>query len=405
MAKSAKILRNAVLQILKSCKNLIIALGYPPRAFFIKLQSMRVFLLVLLLILNVFAEAKGSGTAQGGKSTKKAKTTVVAKAKKPAQKSKRKIEDRSSSSVASSSSEDDPLESTALNETDSLAAPVADTTNDVVVVRDTIVDTVYVVFPDTAKKQKEEVNIPLPHQSAYLREGISVGIGAGLFNATDDCDCLGIWQGKVEYHYNEFITGGLDVRFFGGTLDHDVMLLYQRYRLNARFHKSFYGADFYASALLGLETTDLSEFRKELREGIRKNRTDYGDSSGTVVVDETSSDGSVDEIVQDSLDSEKNCEKMFALDGFTFGLEVGMGVLLSRYIGFVGSATYEFNLSWTQLVAISPGVAFNLREVWPWAKRNLRSTWISLEVVFQRYFNRDVKEWAVAGFVGVQLGI
>ena len=385
---------------------------------------MRVFLLVLLLILNVFAEAKGSGSAQSGKSTKKAKTTVVEKAKKPAQKSKskRKTTISSSSSSAFSSSSEAEHQDSLSYAVESSSSVAVDSTVDVAIVRDTIVDTVYVVFPDTAgKKRKKSYNIPLPHQSAYLGEGLSVGIGAGLLNPSKECDCLGVWQGQFEYHYKKYITGGLDVRFFGGTLDRDVMLMYQRYRLNARLHKRFLGADYYVSAILGLETTDLSEFRKELREGIRKKRSDNSDSSSVVetsarvaMLKDDPSDGDSDDESEeeseegstvDSLANERNCEKMFSLDGFTLGFEFGMGVVLSKYIGVVGSASYEFNLSWAQLVTFTPGIAFNLREVWPWAGRNLRSTWISFELVFQRYFNRNVNEWAIAGFVGLQFGI
>ena len=369
---------------------------------------MRILFLVLLLILNVFAEAKGSGSVQSGKSTKKAKTTAVAKAKKSSQKSKskQKIAISSSSSIASSSSEAE-LQDSLVYAIES-SSSVADSTKDVVVVRDTIVDTVYVVFPDTSrKKRKREYNVPLPHQSAYLREGLSVGLGAGLLNPSQDCDCLGVWEGQFEYHYRRYITGGLDVRFFGGTLDRDVMLLYQRYRLNGRLHKVFPGADFYISAMLGLETTDLSEFRKELREGIRKKRSDNsesGDASGNEVLDGSADDEQVVD-VQDSSLVDNNCEKMFSLDGFTLGFEIGLGVVLSKYIGVTASASYEFNFSWAQLVSISPGVAFNLREVWPWANKNLRSTWISFEMVYQRYFNRNVSEWSVAGFIGLQFGI
>lgn len=384
---------------------------------------MRVFLLVLLLILNVFAEAKGSGSAQGGKSTKKAKTTVVEKAKNPAQKSKSKRKTTiSSSSSAFSSSSEAELQDSLSYAVESSSSVAVDSTVDVAIVRDTIVDTVYVVFPDTAgKKRKKSYNIPLPHQSAYLGEGLSVGIGAGLLNPSKECDCLGVWQGQFEYHYKKYITGGLDVRFFGGTLDRDVMLMYQRYRLNARLHKRFLGADYYVSAILGLETTDLSEFRKELREGIRKKHSDNSDSSSVVetsarvaMLKDDPSDGDSDDESEeeseegstvDSLANERNCEKMFSLDGFTLGFEFGMGVVLSKYIGVVGSASYEFNLSWAQLVTFTPGIAFNLREVWPWAGRNLRSTWISFELVFQRYFNRNVNEWAIAGFVGLQFGI
>jgi hypothetical protein len=335
----------------------------------------RILFLVLLLILNVYAEAKGSGSARSKSQAKKERTTVVAKKPAPT----------SPGPTAS------PISTTSVAPTPG----VPDDSNNAPVVRDTVVDTVYVVMPEkTTPVAKEECNVPLPHQSAFLGQGLSVGIGAGLFNASKDCDCLGVWQGQLEYHYTDYITGGFDVRFFGGTLDRDVMLMYQRYRLNVRFHRGFTGADFYISPMLGLETTDLSEFRKELRDGVQKNG-----ASGE------SSESSSDEDEPDSLEIEKNCEKMFSLDGFTFGLEAGMGLVVFRYLGLSASASYEFNLSWAQLASFSPGVAFNLREVWPWANKNLRSTWISFEMIFQRYFNRNVKEWAIAGFVGFQIGI
>lgn len=355
--------------------------------FFIKLKSMRILFLVLLLILNVYAEAKGSGSVHNGKSSKKAKTVAVAKTKKAKAPAPSKPVN---SDVVESSSSNEPVVDTATAISTSTVATLPDESS---VVRDTVVDTVYVVMPESARPvRKEECNVPLPHQSAYLGEGLSVGIGAGLFNASKDCDCLGVWQGQLEYHYTNYITGGFDVRFFGGTLDRDVMLMYQRYRLNVRFHRGFTGADFYISPLFGLETTDLSEFRKELRDGVQKDETS-GD------------DGSSGDDKSDSLQVEKNCEKMFSLDGFTFGIEAGMGLVLFRYLGLSAGASYEFNLSWTQLVSFSPGVSFNLREVWPWAQGNLRSTWISFEMIFQRYFNRNVKEWAVAGFLGIQFGI
>lgn len=381
---------------------------------------MRIFFLVLLLILNVYAEAKSSGSVQSGKQTKKTQTAVVAskataKAGAKSQKVKKSKTTKIKSAPSVVASQESPTLETAIPET---APPsLAETPNNVVVVRDTVVDTVYVATPDTTelKQDKVECNVPLPHQSAFLGRGFSVGIGAGLFNASKDCDCLGVWQGQLEFHYKDYITGGFDVRFFGGTLDRDVMLLYQRYRLNTRFHKSFTGADFYIATLLGLESTDLSEFRKEIREGVHKdNPSDSGSvslaSNEGAVADlsaEPVDDGSENSSGNTSSSSDKgrNCEKMFSLDGFTLGLEVGVGVVLSRYFGLMGAASYEFNFSWTQLVTFTPGIAFNLHEVWPWANKNLRSTWISFEMVFQRYFNRDVNEWALAGFIGLQFGI
>lgn len=377
---------------------------------------MRILFLVLLLILNVHAEAKSIGSAQSGKSTKKAKTTVVAKTKKSIQKSTQKsntksLSKRASSSKRKASKTSDAASSVAVR--DSLNYVVSDSRNfegdssrsagslasdslkNVVVVRDTVVDTVYVVYKDTVSHEKQkECNVPLPRQSAYLGKGFSVGLGAGIFNASKDCDCLGVWQGLVDFHYNEIVSSGIDIRIFGGTLDRDMMLMYQRYRVNLRFHKGYPGADFYFATLLGLETMDLSEFRKELRNGV------HNDPSS----DEFSEEGEPDDDHDLAL-AEKNCEKMFSLDGFTLGVEAGMGLVMFRYLGLVGSASYEFNFSWAQQVTFSPGIAFNLHEVWPWAGRNLRSTWISFEMVFQRYFNRDVNEWAVAGFLGLQFGI
>lgn len=386
---------------------------------------MRILFLVLLLILNVYAEAKSSGSVQSGKQTKKAQTAVVApkataKTGAKSQKTK-KSKTTTVKSIKSApsvvASQESPILEAAIPET--VTPSLAEVPNNVVVVRDTVVDTVYVVTPDTAelKQNKDCYNIPLPHQSAFLGKGFSVGIGAGLFNASKDCDCLGVWQGQLEFHYKDYITGGFDVRFFGGTLDRDVMLLYQRYRLNTRFHKSFAGADFYIAALLGLESTDLSEFRKEIREGVHKdNPSDSGSVTSLNSNDGAVADPSAEPVDDDgnqnstgntssSSDKGRNCEKMFSLDGFTLGVEVGMGVVLSRYFGLIGGASYEFNFSWTQLVTFTPGIAFNLHEVWPWANKNLRSTWISFEMVFQRYFNRDVNEWALAGFLGLQFGI
>ena len=386
---------------------------------------MRILFLVLLLILNVYAEAKSSGSVQSGKQTKKAQTAVVApkataKAGAKSQKTK-KSKTTTVKSIKSApsvvASQESPILEAAIPET--VTPSLAEVPNNVVVVRDTVVDTVYVVTPDTAelKQNKDCYNIPLPHQSAFLGKGFSVGIGAGLFNASKDCDCLGVWQGQLEFHYKDYITGGFDVRFFGGTLDRDVMLLYQRYRLNTRFHKSFTGADFYIAALLGLESTDLSEFRKEIREGVHKdNPSDSGSVTSLNSNDGAVADPSAEPVDDDgnqnstgntssSSDKGRNCEKMFSLDGFTLGVEVGMGVVLSRYFGLIGGASYEFNFSWTQLVTFTPGIAFNLHEAWPWANKNLRSTWISFEMVFQRYFNRDVNEWALAVFLGLQFGI
>ena len=233
--------------------------------------------------------------------------------------------------------------------------------------------------------QVSSANIPLPRQSAYLAKGISVGVAGGIFRPSEDCDCLGVWQGQLEYYYSKWVSGGIDVRFFGGDLDSDVMVLYQRYRMNVRGHFQYKSFDVFLSSVLGLETTDLQEFRDEW-----DNREDEWWKPGMDL---------------DSVVHQKDCEKLFKLDGFSGGVELGVGWKFTRLFGVTGDFLYEYNFSGAHLLTLSPGFAFSLKDVWPWANRTLASMWISVEATFQRYFNRGVPEWASSGFLGLQVGI
>lgn len=231
------------------------------------------------------------------------------------------------------------------------------------------------------------LSVPLSRQSAYIGKGVSVGIAAGVFNPTEDCDCLGVWQGQLEYFYADWVSGGIDVRFFGGDLDSDANILYQRYRANVRFHFPFEKLDMFLSPVLGLETTDIEQFRNEW-----DNREQRWWMPG-------------EKMNSDSLREKVDCEKMFSLDGFTVGAEFGVGWRFSKHVGLTGSALYEYNFAGAQLLTLTPGTAFNLGDAWTWASNNLLSSWISVEVGFQRYFNRGVSEWAISGYLGLQVGI
>lgn len=247
------------------------------------------------------------------------------------------------------------------------------------------VDSLDVEKPVVVEIQK---NIPLPRQTAYTGKGLSVGIGAGVFDPTIKCDCMGIWQAQVEFFYTDWISGGGDVRYFGGNLDKSSMLMYQRYRIDARFHKTWTNFDIYAEPVFGFETTSISEFRNQVK-----------DDFESIVNDDTSSSADV---------SEKElteCEKMFSLDGFSVGVGGGLGWKPSRYFGLTGSAMFEYSFSNSALLSITPGVAVNIQEFWPWGKNNLRSIWISGEFGVQRYFNRGVGDWSLHGVLGIQLTI
>lgn len=252
------------------------------------------------------------------------------------------------------------------------------------------------VSSSSSKASKKKVfaptikSIPLPRQTAYIGAGLSVGIGAGIYNPTDDCDCMGIWQAQVEYFYADWISAVVDVRFLGGDLDDFSMLMYQRYRMDARVHKAWDSFDIFLEPFFSFETTSISAFREEVHKAISDDSD--GDEGG-------SADG-------DSLDVEKDvCEKMFSMDGFSVGMGTGFGWRISRFLGLTGSAMMEYSFSKSALLSLTPGLALNLREFWPWGKNNLRSTWFSAEFGFQRFFNRGVGAWTTHFFVGVQVGI
>ena len=237
-------------------------------------------------------------------------------------------------------------------------------------------------------------NIPLPRQTAYTGKGFSLGLGAGLYSPTDDCDCVGIWQGQLEYFYSPTVSGGVDVRFLGGDLDTDVMVMYQRYRVNVRIHKLWDKLDLYLEPVLGLENTSIEEFRDQ----VKAHNSDIREDGWFKPDDAFPEDSSGKKSAED-------CEKMFSLDGFSLGVGVGLGYLLTEYMGVTGSVLLEYNFSRAIQLTMTPGVALDLQRIWPWARNNLLSTWMSLEIGVQRYFNRGVDDWASYGFAGIQLGI
>ena len=240
---------------------------------------------------------------------------------------------------------------------------------------------------------KEYENIPLPGQTAYMGEGLSFGLSLGVFDPLDGCDCMGAWQSQIEYFYTDWLSGGANVRFFGGDIDRDAMVVYQRYRVNVRLHKVSDKLDLYAEPFMGFENTSISAFRKQVR-GQKSPERHYWWETTTVAEDD-----------EDSVQVENDdCQKLFSLDGFSIGLALGGGYNLTRLLSATGEVHVEYNFSKELLLNIMPGIAFNLREVWPWAKRTLRSTWVSFEIGGQKTFNRGIDGWSNTYFLGFQIG-
>ena len=242
-------------------------------------------------------------------------------------------------------------------------------------------------------------SIALPSQSAYMGAGLSIGLAGGVFSPIEECDCMGSWQGQLEYFYSELVSGSFEVRIFGGDLDREKMVMYQRYRINVRFHNAYDDFAFFAAPFLGLENTSISEFRKQVvdRETVKP-------KEGRPRFWWQQADDNEKEDESDSTKTETDCGKLFDMNGFSIGLGVGGGYNLSRLFAATGLVQVEYNFSKDVMVSLVPGVAFNLLEVWPWAKNSLRSAWISFEVGGQRYVHGGVGGWSNTFFLGLQLG-
>lgn len=244
--------------------------------------------------------------------------------------------------------------------------------------------------PDSLAQEPAFESIALPRQSAYNGgKGLTFGLGVGVFDPAHDCDCMGSWQVQMEYFYLDWLSGGGNVRFFGGNLDNDEMVVYQRFSLHLRTHAVFNSLDLYMGPIFGLENTNISEFRDQVT-----HRSDHGKR---VAWFDSESE-------PDSTKSQEDCVRNFAMEGFSVGLSFGAGYNVSRLFGVTLGSLVEYNFRKDFLVSVIPGVAFNLREVWPWAKRSLRSTWISFEIGGQKAFNRDVEDWANSYFLGFLVG-
>lgn len=242
---------------------------------------------------------------------------------------------------------------------------------------------------DTLSQRKEYRSIPLPGQTAYNGVGLTFGMGFGMYIPPHDCDCMGSWQVQMEYFYLDWLSGGGNVRFYGGDLDNDVMVMYQRYSGYIRLHTTIGSVDMYVGSVLGFENTSFAEFRKQVSDKSTKKNHWWKTSSLAEL---------------DSAETEALCEQSFSLSGFSGGISLGAGYNFSRLFGGTFGAQLDYNFRKDFLLSLVPGIAFNLREVWPWVSQTLRSSWISFEVGGQKYMNRRKDGWSKTVFLGIQFG-
>ena len=222
-------------------------------------------------------------------------------------------------------------------------------------------------------------DVPLPRQSAYTGEGLAMGLAIGLFNPSgEECNCIGMWQGHVDYFYLPYLSGGLDIRIYGGNIDSRSMILYQRYQLHVRFYKNLLqNLVVFGTPLIGFETTNLQAIQKNIASG-----------------DPTSVN-----LNQDI------CTESFALNGFSMGAEFGAGYKINKDFGLLGGALYEFNYSDFHYIALTAGVAFNIRNHWKRLEEGMLSSWISLEIQWQRYIGAGDGFWSETFLLGLFFGV
>ena len=215
-------------------------------------------------------------------------------------------------------------------------------------------------------------------QTAYQSRGMNLGLAAGALRPSGNhCRKLAQWQGAGEFFYWKDISGGANIRFYGGDVDKNYALMYQRYHLYARWHFPWGNrVDFYLSPIMGFESTKLSKIRGN-------------DDESTTTEDE----------------EESLCKDEYSLDGFSSGVEAGTGVRISDDWGAYGSVRVDYNMNGVGQVSLTPGFAFNLRNYSDFLKNNFLGSWISLELQFYHYLDAAGDDWGESGFIGLNFNI
>lgn len=224
--------------------------------------------------------------------------------------------------------------------------------------------------------------IPLSHETAFQQKGLGVGLGAGaFFPSGSSCNTLAEWEGALEYDYASFLSGGFSVRMYGGDIDDENFLIYQRYYTNVRLHALVSPRwDIFLSPKIGFETTSLSELRDEF--SARGDRNFFFDG-----------------------DDEGGCKNEYRLDGFSSGLEIGTGFLLSRDFAVNGAFGIEYNFAKVGQISLGAGIGFNLRNHWNYLKENFLGGWIVLEFLGHHYISGNSSAWGEAFLLALVLSI
>jgi hypothetical protein len=199
-----------------------------------------------------------------------------------------------------------------------------------------------------------EGTIPLPRQTLYLARGLGGGVGLGKVGR-NGCQSMSVWQVQGEYAYSPGLSGGVNMKIYGGNVDTAVSIVYQRYYVHGKFHYASPRYDLYLGPVFGFDNTNLKTIRREI--GGIGDGGDEGDTTATASA----------------------CADLYGAQGVSLGYEAGMGALLHPDWGMMVGHSFDLTTGSDAQFAVSLALAFNLWNHWERLRENLQGSWVVLE--------------------------
>lgn len=221
--------------------------------------------------------------------------------------------------------------------------------------------------------------VPLPGQLSYTGAGFSVGLSFGMIDpvASDQNDLLFAWNAALEYFYTEHFSGGFSIWIYGGDMDSDYLIIYNRYRLHGRFHfMLFKNFSVFAAPLFWFENTDIEKIHEDINDG-----EEYTGDLLYVRDEDSAPDQS----------------------GVSAGLELGFGWRLPYNFGLFGECVYEHSFSTSPLGSFALGLGYDIRAVSTFLKDNFWGAWVTFEVSRRRYLDDSWTHWGTHFLLGLNI--
>lgn len=217
-------------------------------------------------------------------------------------------------------------------------------------------------------------SIPLPRQTVYVPHGFAGGMGLGSVGR-HNCKDMAIWQVQGDFFYTPTLSAGPNMVLYGGNADDQTSITYQRYYLQAKFHRKHDRYSLFLGPMLGFDNTNLQELRRELEGGVEE----IGDGE------------------------EVNCAETYGTQGMSLGYEAGLGVLLGQDWGATLGHSFALTTGQDAQFALSLGLAFNVWNYWARLRETLLGAWVVLE--WRSDLTLDSQSPLNSYVLGVSLGI